>query len=154
MGYISKNYKIVIGNQNKRGVWFGPIYPNGTNDGVNTDCATGCLFDIFKDPTEHVNLKDSNPTVWKMMLGKLVAAGKEFYQTDYAEPGTEVCLSKEQATAYYVGHNKCIYGGPGYQPSLPADTQGEKGCNETTPRVYLGPLCFKTLPPGIPPATP
>ena len=143
--YISKNWKIVVGNQQGRGVWFGPVYPNGTKDGVDQSCAKGCLFDIWKDPTEHVNLKDAEPKVWEAMVGKINKAGTTLYQTDYGEPGADKCMTRAQAAKYYVGHNTCIKGGPGYHPSLPS-------CDETKPRLYLGPLCFDTLPPNLPPA--
>jgi arylsulfatase I/J len=135
MGYIAKNWKIVIGQQNKRGIWFGPVYPNGTADGVNVECVSGCLFDIWKDPTEHHNVKDAEPAVWKMMLGKLLAAGKTLYQTDYGEPGV-TCISGEQAAKMYVGHNTCIKNVPGYNPSW-------SKCDPSVPRKYLGPMCFK-----------
>ena len=146
MAYISKQYKIIVGHQDGRGIWFGPVYPNGTRDYKDDSCAQGCLFDIVKDPTEHVNLKHSMPEMWKTMLAKLLAAGETLYQTAYSEPGADKCITGEQAAKYYVGHNKCIYGHPGYQPSLPAPA-----CDEAIPRLYLGPMCFKTLPPGIPP---
>ena len=175
MAYISNKYKIVVGKQEGRGIWFGPVYPNGTQvhthhpsthttctfttlphsplttPGVPKDykdysCEQGCIFDIQNDPTEHVNLKEAMPQVWKAMLAKLLAAGKTLYQTAYAEPGADKCITGQQAAEYYVGHNKCIYGHPGYQPSLPAPA-----CDEKVLRPYLGPMCFKTLPPGIPP---
>ena len=107
MALISGRYKIVIGDQQGRGVWFGPVYPNGTRDGEATPCAAGCLYDIYGDPTEHVNLKDSKPALWSTMLNKLLEHGKTVYQTDYAEPGTASCLTGEQAARYYVGHNTC-----------------------------------------------
>ena len=192
MAYIAKNYKIVFGPQQGRGVWFGPVSPNGTSDGTDASCVSGCLFDIDKvgeecqphpfytnahslplastrfspfpyshslgvlllcmsgclvcvqDPTEHVNLKDAERAAWQDMRGKLLKAGTTLYQTDYAEPGADICISGEQAAAYYSGHNTCVRGGPGYHPSLPQ-------CNETTVRSYLGPMCFTKLPPGIPP---
>ena len=142
MGYIAKNWKIVIGAQQGRGVWFGPVYPNGTHDGKDASCVEGCLFDIWKDPTEHQNIKDAEPEVYKMMLGKLLAAGKTLYQTDYGEPGADKCLTGEQAAAYYIGHNTCIQNRPGYNPSGPT-------CDGSKPQVYLGPMCFQVLPPGI-----
>ena len=67
----------------------------------------GCIYNIFEDPTEHVNLKDSLPDVWTQMLSKLNAHGKTVYQTDYAEPNTTECFTGAQAAAYYVGHNTC-----------------------------------------------
>ena len=42
------------------GCWSGPQYPNvSMNPACSTsDCQHGCLFNIFDDPTEHVNLID------------------------------------------------------------------------------------------------
>ena len=50
------------------------------------------LIELFKfgrqDPTEHVNLKVSEPALFESMRQKLLAAGKTLYQTNYGEPGT------------------------------------------------------------------
>ena len=72
----------------------------------------GCLYDIINDPTEHVNLKQAMPTLWASMLAKLVAHGQTVYQTAYAEPGTEQCLTGPQAADLYVGHNTCPQNSP------------------------------------------
>ena len=32
MALISGNHKIIFGEQQGRGIWFGPVYPNGTHD--------------------------------------------------------------------------------------------------------------------------
>ena len=45
---ISGHYKIIFGQQQGRGVWFGPVFPNGTEDGLSFPCVDGCLFDIFQ----------------------------------------------------------------------------------------------------------
>lgn len=153
MALISGRHKIIFGQQQGRGIWFGPVYPNGTTDALAFPCADGCLFDIFEDPTEHRNLKFTLPELYEELREKLLALGKTLYQTDYAEPGTtdaeKNCISGPEARALYVGHNTCIRGGPGYHPSLPS-------CDETTPRYYLGPMCFKDgekpiIPPPPPP---
>ena len=131
MGLISGQYKIVIGDQQGRGIWTGPVYPNGTADPHPTPCAEGCLYDIFADPTEHVNLKDTMPSVYTAMMAKLMAHGKTVYQTDYSEPGTEGnCLTGAQARALYAGRNTCIEGSPGYNPSYPR-------CNGSTVARFL-----------------
>lgn len=137
--FISGHWKVVIGRQNGRGVWFGPAYPNGTDDGKDFSCVDGCLFDIWKDPTEHINLKDSKRNVWDMMLKKLTAAAQTLYQTQYGEPGADKCITGKQAAAYYVGHNTCPENSPDYNPSGPH-------CNETKLIPYLGPMCFKEIP--------
>lgn len=139
-------YKIILGQQEGRGIWFGPVYPNGTQDHPAYPCAEGCLYDIYADPTEHINLKDTMPSVYASMLAKLVEHGKTVYQTAYAEPGTEKCLTGAQARAYYVGHDTCIPGSPTYNPCSPQ-------CDASLPKYHLGPMCFHTLPP-VPPSPP
>ena len=47
MGLISGQYKIIIGQQQGRGIWFGPVYPNGTKDEKAYPCVDGCLYDII-----------------------------------------------------------------------------------------------------------
>ena len=44
-------------------VWQGPFYPNATTSWNNTpvDCGSGCLFDVFADPGEHVDLAAARP---------------------------------------------------------------------------------------------
>lgn len=151
MALISGQYKIVIGRQEGRGIFFGPIYPNTTShrDQPAYPCVEGCIYNIFEDPTEHVNLKDSLPDVWTQMLSKLNAHGKTVYQTDYAEPNTTECFTGAQAAAYYVGHNTCLPNSPSYNPS-------GSNCDASQPRLYLGPMCFNKLPPipNVPPAPP
>jgi hypothetical protein len=147
MAFISGNHKIIFGAQQGRGIWFGPVYPNGTKDHPAYPCVDGCLFDIVKDPTEHVNLKESLPALFESMRVKLLAEGKTLYQTNYAEPGTGpvksstatggggsgVCISGSQAREYYAALN----------------VQGQE-------KAFLGPMCFKPgeLPPLPPPPPP
>jgi hypothetical protein len=48
MALISGAHKIIFGAQQGRGIWFGPVFPNGTKDAPAYPCVDGCLFDIFK----------------------------------------------------------------------------------------------------------
>ena len=138
---IWKQWKIVIGKQNLRGVWFGPVYPNGTSDGTDDSCLGGCLFDIVQDPTEHVNVKDQQPIVWEKMLHRLMNHSTTLYQTNYGEPNV-TCMTGKEAAAYYKGHNTCWENRPGFTPS-------GKSCSNATLRTYLGPMCFKNAPPNV-----
>jgi arylsulfatase I/J len=55
-------------------VWQGPFYPNSTTSWANTpvECGTaGCLYNVFADPTEHVELSASQPSVLAAMLARL-----------------------------------------------------------------------------------
>ena len=132
--HINKQWKIVVGRQNGLGVWQGPVFPNGTTPHLDdTSCEAGCLFDIWADPTEHHDLRVSRPEIWTMMAGRLLAAARTLYQTDYGEPAT--CVSAAAAAQMYVGHNTCPENRPGYTPSGPH-------CDASVPRTYLGPMCF------------
>eukprot|EP00940_MAST-03C_sp_MAST-3C-sp2_P002134 g2134.t1 len=141
--YIWKQWKIVIGHQNGLGTWTSEVYPNGTRAGNgDNSCASGCLFNIQNDPTEHHNLKDTFPEIWTKVLKMLLAASESLYQTDYGEANV-TCMTGAQASKYYQGHNTCWENRPGsFTPS--ADT-----CDGSITRTYLGPMCFKKLPVGI-----
>ena len=82
-GIIRPPYKIVVGdgpgNVLDNVCWPGPESPNNTGS-CNSDnrtqvCArtpeTGCLFDVWKDPGEHVNLASSMPELFKSMLAEM-----------------------------------------------------------------------------------
>merc|ERR1712217_24682 len=56
--------------------WMGPEYPNGTADpGCHRSeaCANtgGCLYNIFDDPSEHVNLAKQNPSKLRELQQRL-----------------------------------------------------------------------------------
>ena len=90
------------------------------------------MFDLLTDPTEHQDLRRSQPVLFESLRKKLLNAGKSIYQTDYAEPGTETCLNGSQAALLYRN----------------VDING-------TEKPFLGPMCFSELPPVSPlPATP
>ena len=72
---ISGDYKILTGDVKLAG-WTGPVYPNNTHpqggiQGVEHCGETGCLYNIRKDPEEHVNLAETMPDVLHKMKSKL-----------------------------------------------------------------------------------
>ena len=119
------------GHQYFRPVWTGHVYPNGTHEGTASPCVEGCVFDILKDPTEHHDLRLSEPALFESLRQKLLEEGKSTYQTDYAEPGTAACLNGSQARNLYRN----------------VDVNG-------TEKPFLGPMCFSVLPPVPPPPQP
>jgi len=75
-GIIVNKHKLLIGNISMSG-WQGPIYPNTTIwDGNNAieNCDSGCLFDIYADPTEHNNIAAANPTIVRDLLARIQEA--------------------------------------------------------------------------------
>ena len=96
---------------------------------------------VAQDPTEHVNLKASEPALFESMRQKLLAEGKTLYQTNYAEPGTgpvkALGIGNPQGGG---GSGKCISGpqvSPGHTrvctfmiiiaPNLPACPSSAEG---------------------------
>ena len=113
-GLIVGAHKIVCGHQANSGFWQSPVYPNMSSpsmdppyeryDGRTVGCFPDCcLFDIRADESEYHDLREELPTLFKQMSTALAEHAKTVYQTRYAEPGTEACLTNAQAKAYYKG---------------------------------------------------
>ena len=86
--HISWPYKVVLGKQRGKGVWTGRRHPNATKlqdddpgCGSGEAGSPGCLFDIDKDPTEHVDLAAGRPELLHNLSRKLAAAAATSYQT-------------------------------------------------------------------------
>ena len=43
---IAGKFKIIFGQQQGRGIFFGPVFPNGTKDQPAYPCVDGCLYAI------------------------------------------------------------------------------------------------------------
>ena len=81
-------YKIVTGLQGGLGYWQGPAYPNVSSAPQHPDktgCTGGCLFDIYADPSETHNLRDTKPTTYARLHQRLISHyGPGVYQTNYS----------------------------------------------------------------------
>ena len=108
---IQGRFKIVTGHQGGSGFWTGPVHPNATGppDPKRNlsacgafSCCDGCLYDIQSDPTEHHDLRLSQPDTYARMHARLMDLANSTYQTSYIQPGLK-CLTPEQAKAYYRG---------------------------------------------------
>ena len=61
-----------------RRYWTGPFHPNDTYyDNLDAGCPDGCLFNISEDadPTEHTDLRISQPERFQLLLERLLALG-------------------------------------------------------------------------------
>ena len=52
---------------------------------------------------EHHDLRESQPGLFNQMTAALAEHAKTVYQTRYAEPDTDACLTNAQAKMYYKG---------------------------------------------------
>jgi arylsulfatase I/J len=103
---IIGDYKLVVGTQHGLGFWTGPQHPNGTKDYRDAGCPlTGCLFNVYADPTEHVDLAAAQPARLAQMQARLRELAKGVFQTNFSDfPEPAQCLSDEQAAELYGGH--------------------------------------------------
>ena len=77
----SDGYKLLVDTLTNA-VWTGPFYPNSTTNWTNTpvECGTsGCLFNVFTDPTEHDELSAREPAVLAQMLARLAELQRGVY---------------------------------------------------------------------------
>lgn len=77
-----KMYKLLVGEVWQDG-WTGPDYPNNTKvvdyNKFYAKCEGGCLFEIGSDPTEHMNLTDSNPGMVEKLAARIAAHQKTVF---------------------------------------------------------------------------
>jgi arylsulfatase I/J len=112
-GLISGQYKVLTGKQPMTG-WTGVQYPNNTGQqpveypGLNImgweyDCdkAGGCLYDIFADETEHVNLAQSKPAVLANLTARLAVLNQGIFTPDRGSPDRAACKAAQANGGFY-----------------------------------------------------
>ncbi|CAK0871523.1 unnamed protein product [Prorocentrum cordatum] len=112
-------WKVVFGQQHGLGFFTGPLHPNGTKNYRDAGCPSGCLFNLFDDPTEHTDVKEKYPHVFSRLRSRLEEIGKTVFQTSYTDvPQSRQCLSESDAAAKYNGHlgPQCVADGSGSAP--------------------------------------
>jgi hypothetical protein len=98
-------WKVVFGDQHGLGFFTSAAHPNGTADYVDTGCPSGCLFELFLDPTEHIDRKKEEPAVFLRLKARLEEIGRTVFQTNYSDaPLSADCISVEAAADKYNGH--------------------------------------------------
>ena len=91
---IQNNYKYMVNASFDYASWGGYLFPNSTSpkhpiQGTKMNCNEGCLFDLEKDMTEHVNIINENMDIANKMYQRLVELKKGFYSNN--EPGITMC---------------------------------------------------------------
>jgi hypothetical protein len=111
-----KLWKLLVGGITNN-IWQGPEYPNATtakqvdSNTLIHDCgfATGCLFELTVDETEHVDVAAENPAVVKRLRDQIEAANKTVFapfRPNSPHP-CQVSLSK-----YHDPHQEFGWWGP------------------------------------------
>jgi len=106
-GLIVGNFKVVIGSNTESG-WAGEVYPNTSSHWDADACIevcgntpeTGCLYDIFADPGEHVNVAAEHPDTFSKMVSRITEVNKTFFDPKRGLASPKAC---EVALAKYGG---------------------------------------------------
>ena len=107
---LQGRYKLIVGNESNV-MWTGPLYPNATGfqpfvpSGTNgpqdvspfppqtlatVDCgASGCLFDVVADPTEHAPINDAK--IKQRMLARLADLNMNNFNPNRGKPSMIAC---------------------------------------------------------------
>ena len=120
-GLIVGDAKVVCGIQGMQSFWQSPVYPNASSGKMDPTAtpadiavygcgwfnesdalaSTCCLFNLTADPTEHHDLRLSEPALFASLITELDKQRHTVYQTLYVEPDTSACMDPSQLRAYY-----------------------------------------------------
>lgn len=91
-GLIAGRFKVVLGKNAMAG-WTGKVFPNTSSqwdpslsfETCGQSAETGCLFDIFEDPGEHVNLAAMKPQLFEAMIERIAKINEGFFDPKRGE---------------------------------------------------------------------
>jgi len=113
---IQGEYKILVGAENKgfqidQDVTTGPLFPNKTEvlfanfdpKVCNRDpFDQGCLYNVFDDPTESINLASTMPDLFNQLLARLDEIQLTVYSPDRGRKSPRACEAASKR-GYYWG---------------------------------------------------
>jgi arylsulfatase I/J len=103
---VTSPYKLLLGRQ-KSACWSGPHVPNATGPGICTtvvECGTGgCLFDLYDDPEERVNLASDPEHAGTLtaMQAQLTKANTMIFSPDRGAPDPRACAQVKINGGYW-----------------------------------------------------
>ena len=120
-GLIVGDAKVVCGIQGMQSFWQSTVYPNASSGQMDPTAtaadialygcgwfnesdalaSTCCLFNLTADPTEHHDLRQTEPALFASLMTELEKQRHTVYQTDFVEPDTHACMDANQLRAYY-----------------------------------------------------
>ena len=85
-------WKLVIGKTHQN-VWTSPMYPNKStswnNDG--SSCPTGCLYNVFTDPSEYNEVSAQNPEIVAQLRARIAYHNSTMYRPNRGTPSNLAC---------------------------------------------------------------
>merc|ERR1712118_71116 len=83
-----------LATQQKNGCWSGPTFPNASTTGfrcADASCANGCLFNIFADPSERLDLSAAMPAKKRELAALLSQLNAGFFDPDRGRADVRAC---------------------------------------------------------------
>lgn len=108
-GLIQGRYKLIVGELESSG-WTGVTYPNTSSSGdpakwtqiCGRSADTGCLFDVFTDPNEHINLAQKETATFTKMLARIDELQKDVFSPDRGRLDTKACkIGKQKYNGFW-----------------------------------------------------
>jgi len=92
---IQGEWKLLVGPVAQNG-WTGPIYPNITTDwdsgsSIEHCGTTGCLFNIYDDPTEHFEVGDAHPEIRTILQNRIAELSKTVFSPNRGPVDPAAC---------------------------------------------------------------
>lgn len=88
--------------------WYGPYSPNCTASAdvpPTINCDGGCLFNVHTDPGEHVNLRDTDPQLYRAMVARYHELAEELTAnqppTTWTSPSSGACDQMRKNGGFY-----------------------------------------------------
>jgi hypothetical protein len=90
-------YKLILGTTHQN-VWTSPAYPNKSSSWKNDpyDCGGkgGCLFNVFTDPTEHLDVAAAHPDIVASMRARIAELNATLYNPNRGKSDQAGACSK------------------------------------------------------------
>ena len=87
-------YKLILGNTTPA-FWQGPVFPNASGwPNVTLNCGEGgCLFNVFSDETEHVDLAAALPEIAAEMRARIALHAARVFNPDRGQDDGAACAA-------------------------------------------------------------
>jgi arylsulfatase B len=96
-------YKCIIASLNNA-IWQGPFYPNSSTlwNNSNIDCGnSGCLFNVFTDPSEYIDIAKQEPEILAEMLQRIQEIQKTVFSPQRGLPSPLACqVSRDKCRGF------------------------------------------------------
>ena len=97
-------FKLLLGEISSA-FWTGPVFPNSTGAGGGSkNCgATGCLYNVFADPTEHDEVSAEHPDIVAELQAIITAESRTLFNPDRGTDDGKACEKAFNEHGGFIG---------------------------------------------------